>query len=386
MKFFKRKDDSSAIISQVVILAMIFGFSSGVVGQIVADVYLDPWKQDYVLSDLTSNLNISVIPELRRVNRFLGIEQDFEVNKSLEKISPALIGVYLKKPSSATPTNQIYLPSDLVTNGFILTSDGWLVSFGQVFDTNEDLVVLNNNRIYEVEKVIIDSTTGVAFIKIPANNLQVAVLGDSGDANLGQLEIVLNNLNQAVVTNIKSLDYMPINSASSLIMSSEKYSKSFLISDGITKKYLGSPLINLGGEVIGVINNIDESAGTATVTPINQFRSVMLDVLRSDIIKRVYLGIKYLDLSRVAGLSDDLTQRLDRGALVYENPLPASPAGRADVDKNDIILSVDGQLVDKNNSLTQMIQQYQPGDSVSLEILRGFQVLTREVVLSILAE
>ncbi len=129
MKFFRKQKDQ--FISQVVILSMVFGFAAGVVGQIVADVYINPWRQDYLDQSLNTKGNLpSIIPELRRVKKFLGIQQDFEVNNSITKAAPALAGIYLKK-SGHDLLNQIYLPQDLQANGFVLTSDGWLISQGK---------------------------------------------------------------------------------------------------------------------------------------------------------------------------------------------------------------------------------------------------------------
>jgi len=381
------KIQKNQFISQVVILSMIFGFAAGIVGQIFADVYIDPWQQDYYINqDL--NTNSSVIPELRRVKRFLGIEQDFEVNKSINKIAPGLVGIYLKKPASSNILNQIYLPQDLETNGFILTSDGWIVSYGEVFGDYqlERLVVIHDNKDFSVEELITDSTTGVVFLKISANNLPVVVLGDSGEATLGQLAITLNDLAEAVVVNIKSTSYWDATSASNFVVTSEEYNQLILLTDGLEETYLGSPLINLGGEVIGLIKEIDSDRGLVTVVPINQFRSIILDVLRSNIVKRPFFGVDYIDLAWTIGLDRELTQGLDRGALVWQTPKRLTPAAEVGLKEDDIILSIDGQPVDQGTSLTELIQQYQPGDEISLEILRDNKTLVRSVTLAVLPD
>jgi serine protease Do len=389
MKFFKFKKDQK-FISQVVILSMVFGFSAGVVGQIVSDVYLDPWQNGYIYQDTVgTNQNISrVIPELRRVERFLGIQQDFEVNNSVTKVKPAVVGIYLKKSTSAKPLDQVYLPINLQASGFILTNDGWIVTYGNAFKNlnKEDLVVAYDSKIFAVENIIIDSVTEVVFIKIPANNLPVAVLGDSKDMAPGQLGIVLNFLNEIAVTSIKDTDYRLVNSKDDYITSSEKYGKLFLLSDGLNDHYSGSPLVNLGGEVVGVLKEFDAKEGISTVVPINQFRSIILDVLKNNIVKRSYLGIKYLDLAWTVGLDSNLTQNLNKGALVYQKPDSNSPASDIGIEQYDIIISVDGQQVDQDSSLTELIQQYQAGDEVELEILRTGKVLTNSVVLSVLLD
>lgn len=386
MKF---KLPKNQIVSQVVILSMVFGFGAGVVGQIVADVYIDPYGQDLLYQNLNTNINaVPIIPELRRVKKFLGIEQDFEVNNSIRKITPALVGIYLEKKESNNALNQIYLPQDLQTNGFILTSDGWLVSYGEVFTDfkTSQLVVIYNEKIFKIEEVITDSITNVVFLKIPANNLPVVVLGDSDEAILGQLAIVLNNLDEAVVVNIKNTNYWGATSGSDFVVTSEGYGESFLLTDSLEETYLGSPLINLGGEVVGIIKEIDQNSELVTAVPINQFRLIILDVLRSHIVKRPFLGVSYIDLAWVIGLDPKLTQGQNRGALVWQNPKRLTPAADVTLKEDDIILSIDGQLVDKNNSLTELIQQYRAGDEIILEILRDNKTISRTVTLAVLPD
>ena len=386
MKFFQKQKQQ--FISQVVIIAIICGFSAGVVGQIVADVYIDPWQQDYFYQNFNLNANVDLIPELRRVKQFLGIEQDFEVNKSINKVAPAVIGIYQKKSAGKTILGQIYLPQDLAATGFILTSDGWLVGLGEVFNSldSKQAVVVYDGKTYAINEVIIDSTTDVAFIKISANNLPVVVLGDSDEAISGQLVIGLNGLAEAMVTNIRNINYRNLNSVNNLAVSSEQYNELILLAGNLNPSYLGSPLINLGGEVVGVVNEINQTQNLVTAVPINQFRSIILDVLKSNIIKRSFLGVNYLDLAWTVGLDDATSQELTQGALVYQNPLRTTPAAEIGLQANDIILSVDDQPVDKNSSLTELIQQYQAGDEVNLEIRRGGQTIVRPVTLGLLAD
>ena len=113
MKFFNQQ--KGQFISQVTILSMVFGFAAGVVGQIFADVYLDPWNQDYSINGSISNEDVSpIIPELKRVKKFLGIEQDFKVNESMTKLSSSIIGIYSKKSATNDILNQVYLGEELI--------------------------------------------------------------------------------------------------------------------------------------------------------------------------------------------------------------------------------------------------------------------------------
>ncbi|MDX9893211.1 MAG: S1C family serine protease [Patescibacteria group bacterium] len=385
MKIFRKK--SNQFVSQVVILAMVFGFAAGVVGQLVADTYLDPYAE-YADSYIAANTNIApIIPELSRLKRFLGIEQDFAVDKAVQKTQLSLAGIYLEKTANNT-ISQAYLPSDLLANAFVLTSDGWLVTDSKIFSRYQvnQLAVAYQNKIYQIEKDITDDVSGITFVKISASNLPVMVLGDSDEMIRGQLAVVLNALGQVEVLNLKSNTYYDLTSPQDLIQSSEEYHNLFLFNTHLDQSFVGSPVVNLAGEVVGVINYVDLNDNLITAVPLNQFRPVALDVLRSNVVKRPYLGVEYLDLSQTIGLSDSVSQGLDRGALVFQQPTKSSPAAEAGVKLNDIILSVEGQLVGKDSSLTELIQQYQPADQIILEVLRDGQVISFDVTLSLLTQ
>src|SRR3989344_5986282 len=92
---FDGKKQARRRISEVVIVSVVFGFAAGIVGQIVADVYIDPWST-YDAREPDVN-QAAVIPELRRTTRFLGIQQDIAVQQALRQNRLSVVGVYQKK-------------------------------------------------------------------------------------------------------------------------------------------------------------------------------------------------------------------------------------------------------------------------------------------------
>jgi S1-C subfamily serine protease len=379
MKIFKQP--SGNLIPLVVVLAITFGFMAGLIGQLVSDVYLTSYQQS--LPDTNINLPPST-PELYRVKRFLGIQQDFEVNNALNKLTPTVVGVYPARLATAD-LSQIYLPSDLTATGLTLTSDGWILTYSPTISENnfDDFVVIHQGVVFAIDQAVVDNLTDTVFLKISANNLPVAVLGDSADLNLGQLVLAANDLGEASIGNIKDLNYTAITTGSNYVFSTENYHQTIVLDAELDGYYVGSPVVNLGGEIVGLVS---QSVGNNTVIPINQFRPVILDVLRSNIVKRSYVGLRYLDLSQVKGLSNDLTQDQTKGALVYTNPVRNSPASVVGIVKDDIILSVNGQALNAVDNLTDLIQQYKPGDKLTFGLLRRGQSLNVELTLALLPE
>ena len=177
------------LISQAIIIAVVFGFVSGLVGGMISDVYFEDWQDNYLNANLNNMNGFQEFSELKPVKKIIGLSQDFAVADAVQKIKPAIFGLYLKKPSSGNLINQVYLNKDFLGNGFILTSDGWLVTATKVISAYklDQVVVIYENNIYPVNKVVSDKISGVSFIKIEKNNLPVATLGDSSAVNLGQI-------------------------------------------------------------------------------------------------------------------------------------------------------------------------------------------------------
>lgn len=379
------KKGTNPVISQVIILSAVFGFGAGLVGQILANAYLDPWKEIYVSQSLNAGQTaLPPIPELKRVKRFLGIEQDFEVNRAVSKTFSALAGIYFKKSAGGGLAGQIYTSHDLLVSSFVLTSDGWLVSFNKNLAGKkiDQLAAVVKNKVYSVEKIVVDKTTNIAFLKIAANNLPVVALGDSDESVSGQLHIALDASGQTTVLTIKNNSFLLPGAQA---MSSERYDKQILLTDRLSANYSGGPLLNLAGEIIGVIKE-NSSEDLALVVPVNQFRPVIEAVLKNNKISRPFAGVNYFDLSMAVGLAESLNQGKDSGALIYQNPKAKTPAALADLKANDIIVSLDGQPLNKNSGLVDLIQQYAPGEEITLEILREGKMVKRKLTLSALAE
>lgn len=379
------KKDTKRFISEVVVLSVIFGFGAGVVGEIVANVYFNPFRPDEAQS-LNANLPVRV-PELRRTTRFLGIEQDFQVEQALSQSSLTVVGLYRKKTGD-NALSQLYTPSELLGSGVILTSDGWLITSQSVLGSvaTERVAVIYRNQQFAIEQVVADQITGLVFLKIATKNLPVIILGDSDENMLGQLAVTINALGEATVPIIEKPDFQPVDQSADFVLSSETYADRLLLAGDLPVSYLGAPVLNLAGEVTGIISAVDATGNTVTAVPINQFRSVILSLLKNKKLTRPYLGVSYLDLAHAPGLTSAVAAHASQGALVYRSPLRHSPAADAGLQVNDIILSVDGQAVDATNNLTKLIQQNQPGDVISLVVVRGEKQLDLTVTLSTLSK
>jgi serine protease Do len=138
----------------------------------------------------------------------------------------------------------------------------------------------------------------------------------------------------------------------------------------------GGPLLNVGGQVIGIntaVSQQGQSIGFAI--PINDAVQLIHSIEKYGKVVRPYLGVRYVVVDKQLQRLNDLT--VDHGALLRrgENPgdlsvIPGSPADKAGLQENDIILEIDGTKIDESNSLVRLLGKYQPGDSVKMKVLK----------------
>ena len=137
----------------------------------------------------------------------------------------------------------------------------------------------------------------------------------------------------------------------------------------------GGPLINLAGQVIGINTAVASSAqGIGFAIPINMAKSAIDSIKETGRIIRPYLGVRYIpitsDIAKQNNLSVEYGVLISRGSGIGQVAVvPGSPADKAGLIENDIILEIDGERIDENNSLLTLISKHKVGEKVALKIL-----------------
>jgi len=360
---------------KIIIFAVIFGLGAGVVGQIISATYLLPPE-------------IFTINEEGRAKQI--VSQTAENKKILEAAQntlPTILEIFPKKIYFHNPENQIYLPDERIALGTALTSDGWLVSFGQelINAKNNFVVITNNQKIFEPKKIIVDEATKTIFIKIDADNLSVPKLGSKENLSLGEKILTPKNKQSFKIIQIADSSYRPTADPKDLFISSEKFSKFILLDQDINQNEIGTPLVNLSGEIIGIISN----TSPATAVPINFWRDAFLEILKTEKTGRPYLGIHYLDLGNSPGIDDAWSQGRTAGALILSDKnskisgvAKNSPAEVAGLRDGDIIIKIDNENLSQKIDLAEIVSQHSPADKIQITILRNGEEKTIEVTLS----
>ncbi|MCG8608143.1 Do family serine endopeptidase [bacterium] len=268
-------------------------------------------------------------------------------------------------------------------SGIIVSEDGYILTNVHVVDKAEKLrVLLNDNREFDAYSIGLDPLTEVAVIKVDAEDLPVARLGDSDGIRVGDWVLAVGNpleLRSTVTAGIISAKERQID-----IMRDSFSVESFLQTDAaINPGNSGGALVNLRGEVIGVNTAIATetglSAGFGFAIPINLAKKIMEDLIYKGAVERAYLGIAMININekRARALS------LDRPTGVFiDRVLPDSPADNAGIKPKDVILRIEDEEVNKSNQVQALIAKRAPGDVLALEVLRSSRIMNLEVRLA----
>lgn len=272
-------------------------------------------------------------------------------------------------------------------SGVIISSDGYILTNNHVISgANKISVALRDGTKYEATLIGTDSKTDVAIIKIDANNLTTAVLGDSDALVVGELAIAIGNplgqLGGTVTDGIISALEREIkldNSTMNLIQTNA----------AINPGNSGGGLFNANGELIGIVvaksSGVDVE-GLGFAIPINDVKDVINDLLEHGYAtNRAFLGVQLTDTSYNNSNSFSFYSmffnQMNYGALVTD-VVTDSPAEKAGIQKNDIIVSVNNEVVSQASDVTSKISDFEVGDKITIGLIRDNKTLNVDVTLA----
>src|SRR3989344_7636376 len=264
--------------------------------------------------------------------------------------------------------------------GFFVRSDGLLATNKHVIadNTASYKVLTNDGKEYAAQVVARDPVNDIALLKVEGNNFPVLELGNSDDIKVGQKVIAIGNalgqFSNTVTTGVVS----GINR--SIVASGETSGPSQI--DGAIQTHAatnpgnsGGPLLDLSGRVLGINTAISlEGQLLGFAIPVNDLRKDIEVYKASGKIVKPFMGVRYIIIT--PGLKNEQSLPVEEGALITSGEsnepaiIPGSPAEKAGLKENDIILEINGQKITLEHSLAGAIKNLNPGDTISLKVLR----------------
>jgi serine protease Do len=275
-------------------------------------------------------------------------------------------------------------PSHGIGSGFIISSDGYVLTNAHVVaDASEVTVKLTDRREFAAKVIGVDKRSDVALIKIRATGLPVVRFGDPARIRPGQWAIAIGSpfgFDNSVTAGVISAVGRPLpdDSGSSFV--------TFIQTDAaVNPGNSGGPLFNLDGQVIGINAQIYSRTGgymgMSFAIPIDVALNVKDQLMKNGKVNRSRIGVSVQDIGQQLAQTFGLTT--PHGALISAVE-PQSPGERAGLKPGDVITSVNGRPIDHSYDLPAVISQLSPGSEARLGVWherKANQVTVKTVLL-----
>ncbi|HEX6533344.1 MAG TPA: trypsin-like peptidase domain-containing protein [Gemmatimonadaceae bacterium] len=289
-------------------------------------------------------------------------------------------------PEMIPPQMRPQGPARATGSGFLVSSDGYILTNNHVVANAEKVnVTLLDRRIFPAKVVGHDPGTDVALIKIDGSGFPTAPLGADSSVQVGDPVLAIGNplgLDFTVTSGIVSAKERSGNLRA--LFQSDYAVVDFIQTDAVINPgNSGGPLVDMNGSVIGINSAIASPtgvyAGYGFAIPISIARTVMEEIRKYGHVRRAILGVSIQDVgpadAQAAGMKEI------RGALVGGYSGNDSPAKQAGLQPGDIILAVNGKPIDRVSTLQRLLLGYQPGETITVDVMRFGQKHTAKVKL-----
>lgn len=313
-----------------------------------------------------------------------GLDSEEQNNISVyRKNIPSVVNV-----TSRTLTFDFFygaVPQEGQGSGFVIDKDGHiLTNYHVIAEARQVEVTLHNRKKFKATVVGTDPAHDLAVIQIKSPDLVPAVLGDSHGLQVGQKVYAIGNpfglagtMTRGIVSSIR-----PVREPNGATID-EAIQTDAAINPGNS----GGPLMNWHGEVIGIntmiLSSVGQNAGIGFAIPINTAKAVLNDLMTLGRVRRPALGVRTIPIT--PELADEIGLPADYGLLIIE-VTPGSSAESAGLRGGteraylgnvpimlggDLIVAIDGQKIQDQDDLAQMMNNHRAGDTVKITIYRG---------------
>ena len=309
-----------------------------------------------------------------------------------DKVTPAIVQINVVAEREDPHKDFFFLPFDNNLpkeqqgsgSGIIISDDGYILTNNHVVEKATKVSVgLSDRRIFTAKVVGTDPLTDLAVIKIDADNLTTAYLGDSDNLKVGQWVMAIGNplsLSSTVTAGIVSAI-----GRGQLGLIRDSYGvENFIQTDAVINPgNSGGAMVDLSGAVVG-INSAIATQGTGTYIgygfsiPIILAKTVSKEIIAYGKVNRGYIGVNIGEVNDALAKSVGLDKP---HGIIIQDIVEGGAASETDLKSGDIILSVDGKEVNQPNALQSYVASKTAGTTINLKIFRDGKEIDRKVTL-----
>jgi serine protease Do len=394
--------------------SILFGFVGGALA-IVSLLYLQMHTHVPFIPQLFTQLVESGRPASLDTTNM--VAEDAAVIAAVDKTSPAVVSVVISQdvPKLRTMSGSQFgfpffmMPQNNqggdITNGsdtekqtvgqgsgFLVSADGLIVTNKHVVSaaSADYTVITTDGKQFKAKVLARDPNRDIALLKIDAKDLPFLELDNSDDIQVGQTVVAIGNslgefsntVSKGIISGLKRNLV-----AGSDLGGSERLSNIIQTDAAINPGNSGGPLLNISGKVIGV--NVAMAAGAQSIgfaLPANQISKIIDQIQATGKITTAFLGVRYIMLTPDVQKQNSLP--IDHGALILRGDkmtdfavIPGSPADKAGLVENDIVLEIDGTKIDDDHQISDLIADHKPGDTLKMSIWHKGETKTIAVTL-----
>lgn len=378
-----------------ILIVLLVGFLSGIGGAFTYHHFLDQ-------SESPSELRLALPTEPERADKDLklaryskdkpsrlsmAVEEDFA--KASAVSTPSVVYIKTIQENEYRGGSWLELFFEGRTNqqvssgsGVIFTRDGYIVTNNHVIDDATRIEVIHNKRTYEAVVIGTDPSTDLAVLKVDAQDLPAVTLGNSRDLPVGAWVLAVGNpfnLTSTVTAGIVSAKGREIN-----ILKSNFPIESFIQTDAaINPGNSGGALVDRNGHLVGIntaiLSRTGSYAGYGFAVPADIVRKVVDDIIQYGEVQKAFFGADVIDLN------DEIASKLkvnELNGVVISYLQRNGAAEQAGLQKGDIIIKIDQQLVDSRSDFEEFISYRSPGDYIEVVYRRENKSRTIELQLT----
>jgi len=335
----------------------------------------DPLASVQTISSISSNPQTIVVD---------ATDIQTTITQAVQKVGPAVVTVVGTIPGQTTFFGSS-ADQTVSGSGFFISGEGYILTNNHVVEDTTDLnIILSDGSEQRASIVGTDPYSDIAILKTDGTVPGVAMLGNSDVLQPGETVIAigspLGDFKNTVTVGVVSATGRSIDTG-------QGYQIENLIQTdaAINNGNSGGPLVNLAGEVVGINTLIVRSTGTGSVAeglgfaiPTNTGQAVALQIIQKGYAVRPYIGISYQPITpQIASI-----YHLPAQWGVYVTAVSAnSPASQAGLRRGDIITQIGDTALDDSHPYLNILLTHQPGDKVTLSIVRDAQIIDVQVTL-----